>query len=328
MVNNSPLSQLTVLVSCYNKNRFIANFLSQAIELLNLGAEIVVIDDGSKDGSKELLEKFAEKGVPGWRLFTQENKGSAATRNKLLSLATREWVLFLDIDDSIESNNVVSAISESKSNNCDLIVGSYKISPLGTLGPIPKHVDTPTIVEFSSIRHEVRKCMGYWRYIYRRDFVKSNLLHFSPTHAELKGKPFILDDAFWMVSLMSAKCKILVLPETQIIYNWHVENPTKESLQRYRSQQALLPIASNIFLDSKPGVYWQFHDYQLEGLLSIIKDSSRELPIDLYLKSEIERIKFCFRLIKLSKGKYSYEVFLLLTKSLIRSIFNSSRVEK
>lgn len=91
------LSQrVSVVIPCYNAARFVSSTLRSVMaQQGDFELEIIVVDDGSTDGSAELVEcEF-----PSVRLIRQVNAGVGAARNVGIEAATADWVAFVDADD-------------------------------------------------------------------------------------------------------------------------------------------------------------------------------------------------------------------------------------
>jgi glycosyltransferase involved in cell wall biosynthesis len=90
--------QVSVLVPVYNTERYIGEALASISAQSFTDLELVVIDDGSKDGSRAIIEAHGRK-EPRLRLISRPNKGLIATRNELLAAARGTYVAWMDSDD-------------------------------------------------------------------------------------------------------------------------------------------------------------------------------------------------------------------------------------
>lgn len=86
----------TVLIALYNKREHIEATLRSVLAQREPDFDIVVVDDGSTDGSAELVRALAD---PRIRLITQANGGVSQARNTAVAAATGQWCVFLDADD-------------------------------------------------------------------------------------------------------------------------------------------------------------------------------------------------------------------------------------
>ncbi|MGN0886965.1 MAG: glycosyltransferase family 2 protein, partial [Candidatus Spyradenecus sp.] len=88
----------SIIVPAYN----VADYLPAALASIQaqdiVAWECLCVDDGSTDGTAEVLQHYAETDAR-FRLFRQENAGVSVARNRALQEAKGEWILFLDGDD-------------------------------------------------------------------------------------------------------------------------------------------------------------------------------------------------------------------------------------
>lgn len=99
------MSRVSFVIPVYNCGSFLEECV-RSIGAIGLeDYEIILVDDGSTDGSGALCDALAER-LPEVCVFHQENQGVSAARNQGLSLARGEFVLFLDADDTIEPNSL------------------------------------------------------------------------------------------------------------------------------------------------------------------------------------------------------------------------------
>ena len=92
----SIISEISVVIPLYNKAAEIERTLRSVMGQSVQPREIIVVDDGSTDGSGDIVERMAS---PLLRLVHQPNAGVSAARNKAISLASGRWVALLDGDD-------------------------------------------------------------------------------------------------------------------------------------------------------------------------------------------------------------------------------------
>ena len=86
---------ISAIIPAYNREKTIARALDSALAQEYAAAEVIVIDDGSRDGTRNVVERYGSD----VRYVYQENAGVAAARNKGVSLARYPWIAFLDSDD-------------------------------------------------------------------------------------------------------------------------------------------------------------------------------------------------------------------------------------
>lgn len=93
---------VSILIPCWNSERWIADAIKSALVQTWSQKEIIVIDDGSTDESLNIIKRFGN-----WiRWETGPNRGGNVTRNRLLEIASGEWVQYLDADDYLLPNKV------------------------------------------------------------------------------------------------------------------------------------------------------------------------------------------------------------------------------
>jgi glycosyltransferase involved in cell wall biosynthesis len=87
--------KVSVIIPNYNYEKFIAATIESVLSQTYENIEIIVVDDGSKDNSLKVLERFGEK----LRVIQQKNAGVSAARNNGVQNSTGEFIAFLDADD-------------------------------------------------------------------------------------------------------------------------------------------------------------------------------------------------------------------------------------
>jgi glycosyltransferase involved in cell wall biosynthesis len=100
-MSNSNTSQpfFSVIIPVYNSVNLISDTLKSALSQIFTDYEIIIVNDGSTDGTKDVLETFAMQSALSIRVFHQENKGQGEARNLGIQQANGRYVAFLDSDD-------------------------------------------------------------------------------------------------------------------------------------------------------------------------------------------------------------------------------------
>ncbi|WP_411767738.1 glycosyltransferase family 2 protein [Winogradskyella sp. A3E31] len=131
----------SVVIPLYNKEDYIYNTLNSAINQSYKDFEIIIINDGSTDGS---LEKIKLIKHPSFKIYTTENKGVAAARNYGISQSRGTYIALLDADDIWHNNHLdelqktISKFPEGDlfSNNYEIDFGNNFIKPARFSVPI------------------------------------------------------------------------------------------------------------------------------------------------------------------------------------------------
>lgn len=89
--------KVSILIPCYNAERWIAQAIRSALEQEYPEQEVIVVDDGSTDGSVEQIRTFGEQ----IRFEASPHRGGNIVRNRLLELARGSWLQYLDADDYV-----------------------------------------------------------------------------------------------------------------------------------------------------------------------------------------------------------------------------------
>ncbi|MDH2398847.1 glycosyltransferase family A protein [Bradyrhizobium sp. SSUT18] len=87
--------RVSVVIAAYNSEAYIAEAIESVLGQTILPDEVIVVDDGSSDGTRGILDRFGDRIVA----FTQTNSGQAVAVNKGLAMARGELIGFCDADD-------------------------------------------------------------------------------------------------------------------------------------------------------------------------------------------------------------------------------------
>lgn len=172
---------ISVIIPVYN----VANFLKYSIESIikqtyeNL--EIIIVNDGSTDGSKEICEEYAKKDNR-IKLINQKNQGLSVARNAGLNIATGKYVGFIDSDDIVstefynclykllkETNSDISECASVQISEEDLFSGKTKFNNIDNLD----FITTNSLGALNRINNEdtyiIGKSVVVWNKLYKME---------------------------------------------------------------------------------------------------------------------------------------------------------------
>ena len=243
---SNSLEQISILMTNFNKGPHLSTIIELSNELLSRGAELVIVDDGSTDGSFEKLLDFSH-GNKAIVLVTQTNQGSAVSRNRAIQLATRRFLAFLDFDDFISVTALEHGLNNLISSETKIAILNYEIDPGKNRILMPISVNYPEVLRLRDNRNEYFRSMGYWRYLYSKEFILDQKIWFSPSFDQVGGL-FILDDLFWLLHILSLEIDILTFPNDLVLYSYKTSAPSQYDRYKYQRQVMLFPKAMSVFI--------------------------------------------------------------------------------
>jgi glycosyltransferase involved in cell wall biosynthesis len=120
---------VTIAIPCYNAVQWLGVAVESALAQTAPACEIIIVDDGSTDGSLEIAQAFGGR----VRLIAGEHRGGNAARNTALEAARGEWMQFLDADDFLEPPKLAQQFAEAGNGaEADVIFSPVLIDEAGT----------------------------------------------------------------------------------------------------------------------------------------------------------------------------------------------------
>ncbi len=184
--------KISIIVPCYNVELYIQECMESILSQSIYEIEIILIDDGSTDRTLEILEAYQEK-CANVKILKQANQGSGIARNQGIRVAIGEYIAFMDADDFYPSPNTLERVYDTAKETGAIICGgsacNYRNGVYTNRGLDKGHI-------FSEDGW-ISKCDfptsgGYWRFIYKRDFIQSKQIFF-PQYLRFQDPPFFLE---------------------------------------------------------------------------------------------------------------------------------------
>lgn len=175
------MKKISVIVPVYNAEKYIARCLDSILMQANDNIELVIVNDGSKDRTEEIIKTYLGKYKSSIKYIKKENDGVANTRNIGLEKATGDYIIFVDADDYIDKN-LFKNLEKYMDQNIDIIkykaiIETEQEEQIGQLeGPI---FETTTGEEaFSKLCFEDEMVDALWVYAYKRELFTKNKFQF------------------------------------------------------------------------------------------------------------------------------------------------------
>ena len=121
---------ISVVVTCYNHEQYIEQCLRSIFSQTYRKIELIVLNDGSTDGSAELIDRVLEDSPFETRFESHENMGVVKTRNKALEILSGKFFVFVDSDDFLDKEttfmkatdfNLQKLLTHNYISNCSLV---------------------------------------------------------------------------------------------------------------------------------------------------------------------------------------------------------------
>ena len=260
---------ISVIIPVYNAQdgikRCVDSLLNQSFKNL----EIILLNDGSKDNSLNILKEYELK-YSFVRVIDKQNEGVAVTRNKGILLAEGEYIMFMDNDDFVDSDYIETFYQAIHEKNLDLVIGGYK----------RVNQDNQIIFSQDIQQSEWSKyiIMAPWAKVYRTEFLKTNNLEFFDYG--------IGEDIIFNLAAYKTTDKIGLLDYKG--YNWYYNNQSisNTSQRGFSPEIDILVLFSKILELGKPSelVVYYLKRYYVWYLLFSGKSSSDQEFIHQYIR--------------------------------------------
>ena len=115
--------KLSIIIPCYNEQKTISVILDKVRNLKDYDKEIIVVDDCSTDGTKEILKKL-ENSIEIKILYNDKNRGKGYCIKKGIDSSTGSVLIIQDADLEYDPNDIPKLINPIKDGNADVVYGS------------------------------------------------------------------------------------------------------------------------------------------------------------------------------------------------------------
>lgn len=210
--------KLTVIIPVYNGEESILRCLGSLEKQTFQDFQVILVDDGSCDGSADLLRTYMETHLSGRiRLLCQENQGAAEARNRGIRETETPYLSFVDQDDTLKEDYLENYVRAMEETQADIICGGYcRVHPQS--GRVLREVRPG---KDSWAKYVV---VAPWAHLYRTSYLKEHGLFFLKTA--------IGEDIYFSLTAYAGTDRVTTIPYSG--YCW-VDNPGSLSNSKQRS---------------------------------------------------------------------------------------------
>lgn len=296
----------SIIIPVFNAQNTIRRTLQSVLNQTFSSYEIIVVNDGSRDNSARILQEFAH--YPQVTVLNQINAGVSAARNSGLQQASGEYVLFLDADDWVDDNFLMSFklnLNAWPAESVDLMVGNLNDNRIGKVSQAGffSQQDIPYVLgelEMSdNIGYLHNKC-------YRRQIIDDLHLRF------MEGVS-MSEDLLFNLKFFSCVSNFLITPGAA----YHYED-VAGSLSKRKVQYSELKVRKQSLTDLYDSLVEKYASGNLDHFLKAI--SKRVLALDMQIVTAMYHASFspadiAQEINQIKHGKYSKGIFTLLNKN-------------
>ena len=214
--------KVSIIMPVYNVKKYLVKAMESAINQTYDNYEIICIDDGSQDGSGEILDEYSK--YEKVTVVHKENTGYGNSMNLGLAMATGDYISILEPDDYIENDTLeaIMAIIDSEGEidivkcNFSFVKGEKdeEIIPTKVLKDTTKY---GRVLRGDEILSLYLGYIAHWTALYRRDFLLKNGIKYNET----PGASY-QDIGMWFQTTMCAESVYLL---DRYFYNYRADNP-------------------------------------------------------------------------------------------------------
>lgn len=222
--------KISTIMPTYNVQGYIDEAIQSVAEQENdrIDLELIIIDDGSTDGTVEVVYQSKEAFPGEIVVIQQNNEGPGAARNKGIQMATGDFIAFLDGDDMLYPDAYLKLLQSATSNNADIVVGNVdrfnSTSNHFVSGLHRKIFDNDLSNTHIINNHSLLYDTTSWNKLFKAEFLKKYQILF-PENILYEDIPFNME------AHLRSTCTNII---TDKVYRWRLRDGNDKSITQSR----------------------------------------------------------------------------------------------
>lgn len=208
---------VSVIIPVYNAQNYLKKCLNSIFNQSYKKIEVICINDGSSDGSLDILDEYIKIYEEKMIVKTIENSGQANARNIGINIAKGEFVMFVDSDDYIDEFMIENLVRKQSENNADMVVCNIERIFDGDFKKSVKKFNYDTVLNINElttvVEHPEIICfltVAPYAKLIKRNFINDNGISF------IKG--YIYEDLVFTQNILSHNPSIEMCEENYYKY--------------------------------------------------------------------------------------------------------------
>ena len=118
--------KVSVIIPNYNGEKYIYKCINSVLNQTYKNIELIIVDDGSTDGSYSIIEEYDNKYENIIAIY-QQNLNASIARNKGIEKSSGEYLIFIDSDDILYPDAIKKMVSKIEEDNSDMVIGNFNV---------------------------------------------------------------------------------------------------------------------------------------------------------------------------------------------------------
>ena len=223
--------KVSIIAAIYNAEHYLAEMINSILKQTYQDWELILVNDGSIDGSQKICEFYAER-YKNIKVISISNMGPGNARNIGIQNAEGKYVYFIDADDTVEQEEIEKLVKLAEINNADTVIGGYK--------RVDEHNQIKKVVKYQYVKYEdkavLTECLPriigskpeksdcykvtVWNTLYKKKVIDTFRIRFDE-RKELKA-----EDTIFNIDYFAKAKKVIVSENVGYLYRYNSQSLT------------------------------------------------------------------------------------------------------
>ena len=243
--------KIDVLIATYNGETYLKEQIESILNQTYQNINLIISDDCSQDGTREILEQYAKKDERIKLYFQEKNLGYIKNFEFLLKQVQSKYFMLSDQDDIWKNNKIEKSIETMNNQGADFVFGDLEV--------VDKDLKTiyPSFGDFMLLNRKIKKEIGTYKLNYLYNCVTGCTVlcksKWIPEILPIPAKSKYVPHDYWIGLMVSLKGKMSYMSETYIKYRQHGNNQI--GTEKISHGLKTLDQVRELFINVKLGVF-------------------------------------------------------------------------